>query len=144
MSVDGPLKFKRGLKVSKSRKQIAMSLILPKNERITLRIVSYPELFWKNPGLHIFFEIYWPLTGPWTPKDLWITVAHQINVQIFSQNKFCFFQSLNSEKTNFLVKKRYFLTNTIIRQRFKNLLKSKATTWYSWKQDSCFDMMSKL
>ena len=28
------------LKVSKSQKQIMMSLILPKNERITLRIVS--------------------------------------------------------------------------------------------------------
>ena len=49
----------RSLKVSKSQKQIMASWILPKNKRWG----NFPAfVFWKNPGQHFFFEIFWPLT----------------------------------------------------------------------------------
>ena len=52
------------VKVSKSWKQIMMSLILPKNKRNTPRIVSLVSFirFLEESGTSKFaFEIYWPL-----------------------------------------------------------------------------------
>ena len=49
------------LKVSKSQKQIMISRILPRNERNTLRIVSWVSFvrFWKNQRhYNLLFEIY--------------------------------------------------------------------------------------
>ena len=53
--------FILNIKVSKSRKQIMMFLILPKNEQNSLRILSWVcfVYFWQNPGLH---NLLWRFT----------------------------------------------------------------------------------
>ena len=56
--------FCLGLKVSKSRKQIMKSRILPKNERNSLKILSWVcfDRFLEESKTSSFaFEIYWPL-----------------------------------------------------------------------------------
>ena len=59
------------LKVSKSRKQIMASWILPKNEQNSLswaspvlRIVSFVHFLEESRTPYLFFEIYWPLVNP--------------------------------------------------------------------------------